>query len=204
MNSDIHNSYVNDISFDFSFEKFLDTLTLLAENTEDLDRLKAAKLIYFADRLHLLRYGAPIIGDSYIHLEHGPVPSLSLDYIRDLINPDRNIVPNNKLDKLLKRVTVSPNYRYETIRLKGDVEINDLSESEIEVLNDVIRQYGEISGWDLRNLSHTHSTWKDTEDNQRISYRLFFKDAEEETVDGAYEFMIATQEDRDFAEYLNG
>jgi uncharacterized phage-associated protein len=204
MDSDDRKSYVNDIMFDFSFEKFLDTLTLLAENTEDLDRLKAAKLIYFADRLHLLRHGAPIIGDSYIHLEHGPVPSLSLDYIRDLIDPERNIVPNEKLEELKGRFTVSPNYRYETIGPKGDIEVNNLSESEIEVLNEITREYGDMSGWDLRNLSHTHSTWIDTVDNQRISYRLFFKDAGEEAVDGAYEFMVATQEDRDFTEYLNG
>ena len=39
--------------------------------------MKAIKLIYLADRLHLRKYGRPIIGDMYWAMKLGPVGSLA-------------------------------------------------------------------------------------------------------------------------------
>ena len=56
----------------------------------DLTKLKAAKLLFFADKLHLNRYGRPILGDCYFCLDHGPVPSFSLNEMNDAldVNPE--------------------------------------------------------------------------------------------------------------------
>jgi len=35
---------------------------------------KVLKVMYFADKLHLKRYGRVIFGDRYIAMKHGPVP----------------------------------------------------------------------------------------------------------------------------------
>jgi len=37
--------------------------------------MKLSKLLYFVDKEHLLSYGRTVIGDRYIKMEFGPVPS---------------------------------------------------------------------------------------------------------------------------------
>ena len=44
-----------------------------------IHKLKALKLVYFADRYHLRRYGRPVIGDEYLAMQYGPVPSNTKD-----------------------------------------------------------------------------------------------------------------------------
>ena len=191
------------IRFEFSFEKLRDVLTYFAQRVDDLDSLKAAKLIYLADRLHLHKYGRPITGDRYVHLEHGPVPTLSLDYIRDLIDPkNRAFVPKGKLELLRERIAVEEATPYPRLKAMGVWEIEYLSESDVEILDQVIAEYGDLSSWACRELTHDHSTWLDTNEHEDIDFRLFFKDAPEEANAG-FEFMLATQEDRDFISYLN-
>ena len=34
-----------------------------------------SKMLYFADKLHLSKYGRLISGDNYVAMAHGPVPS---------------------------------------------------------------------------------------------------------------------------------
>ena len=191
------------IRFEFSFEKLRDAVTYFAGRVDDLDVLKAAKLIYLADRLHLHKYGRPITGDRYVHLEHGPVPALSLDYIRDLVDPkNRAFVPREKLELLRERIAVEEATPYPRLIATGEWEIEYLSESDIEVLDEIIAEYGHLSPWDCRELTHQHSTWLETSEHEEIDFRLFFKDAPEEANAGL-EFMLATQEDRDFIAYLN-
>ncbi len=39
-------------------------------------------MMYFADRLHLERYGRFICGDSYVAMKNGPVPSFTYDILK--------------------------------------------------------------------------------------------------------------------------
>jgi uncharacterized phage-associated protein len=43
-----------------------------------------SKVLYHADKAHLSRYGRPIIGDRYIAMKHGPVPSYTYDILKTL------------------------------------------------------------------------------------------------------------------------
>jgi len=44
-----------------------------------VNKLKALKLVYFADRYHLRRFGRPITGDEYLAMPFGPVASGAKD-----------------------------------------------------------------------------------------------------------------------------
>ena len=58
------------------YKKATQALNFLAKKKGGkINRMKALKLIYFADRLHLRTYGRPIIGDDYWAMQFGPVPS---------------------------------------------------------------------------------------------------------------------------------
>jgi len=48
---------------------------LLYVTVQKQDMYTALKVLYFADREHLSRHGRLIYGDTYIAMQHGPVPS---------------------------------------------------------------------------------------------------------------------------------
>jgi len=192
------------IRFGFNFDKFRDVLTFLAARVKDLDKLKAVKLIYLADRLHLLKYGRPITGDTYFRLQYGPVPSLSKDFIDDLICPVLTKVPMPELNDLKKRVRVTAGRgKHPKLEAKGGCALNSLSASEEEVLQKVVTEFGKYSGGKLIDITHKHATSTETALNQEIDYRLFFKGATE-VQEGAFEYMLESQEDAEFVSVLNG
>ncbi|MBY0428011.1 MAG: SocA family protein [Alphaproteobacteria bacterium] len=43
--------------------------------------LKLTKLIYLADRNHMKNYDCPILNDELVSMPHGPVNSMTYDYI---------------------------------------------------------------------------------------------------------------------------
>jgi uncharacterized phage-associated protein len=44
-----------------------------------VDKLKAIKIYWLADRLHLRKYGSTLTNDTYYAMEYGPVASLAKD-----------------------------------------------------------------------------------------------------------------------------
>ena len=44
-----------------------------------INKMKAIKLIYLADRYHLRKYGRPVVGDDYWAMKYGPVASSTLN-----------------------------------------------------------------------------------------------------------------------------
>jgi uncharacterized phage-associated protein len=53
------------VRFQFDPEKFVDAVAYLAQACPSSTKLSICKLLYFADKEHLLRYGRPILGDHY-------------------------------------------------------------------------------------------------------------------------------------------
>jgi uncharacterized phage-associated protein len=62
----------NYVSFDPL--KFANAAAYLAGRCSDLTKMKVSKLLFFADKAHLLCYGRTVIGDRYIKMEFGPIP----------------------------------------------------------------------------------------------------------------------------------
>jgi len=62
--------------FHFAYKKAAQALNYFAiQNGGEIDKLHALKLIFFADRYHLRKYGRPITNDQYWAMKFGPVPS---------------------------------------------------------------------------------------------------------------------------------
>ncbi|MFH1798743.1 MAG: hypothetical protein ABH844_05350 [Candidatus Omnitrophota bacterium] len=56
------------IKFKFKLDKFIACMGLFAkEKTGDFSKLKAAKLLYFADKYHLIRYGKPLLSRCFFN-----------------------------------------------------------------------------------------------------------------------------------------
>src|SRR5258708_40106519 len=78
---------MGDITFSFSLDKLIHAIALFCgRRIDDLTKLKVAKLLYFADKKHLLEHGTPILGDVYWCMDFGPVPSFAMNEMSEAIN----------------------------------------------------------------------------------------------------------------------
>lgn len=187
------------IRFKFDLDKLIASIAFFADKKlGDLSKLKVCKLLYYADKYHLIRYGRPIIGDVYFRLDNGPVPSNSLNIMNEVISADEiylnsgDVSNKEKFNECLisKKTFLS---KYPIFHLKKQCNIECLSESEIESLNSTMDKYGSKSPSTLVDLTHKEAPWKKSPCNAEIDYRLFFED-EPEADPIALEYMEAMQE----------
>ena len=66
-------------TFDFRPEKFASAVAYLVQLKPGLTKKQLCKLLFLADKQHLLRYGRTITGDRYFALEQGPIPTEGLN-----------------------------------------------------------------------------------------------------------------------------
>lgn len=167
----MHNSSKK-IVFPFSREKAIQAiLWILHRNNSSMDKLQLVKLIYYADREHLAKYGRPIVGGHYYTMDHGPVSSELLDLINDSqANPDScKFGFRGSFDLIAKD---RPDDEY-------------LSESDLSVLDEIYQKLGHIDKWKLRDMTHGLKAYqknKPSEGGRRdLPYEDFFEDLDEQS-----------------------
>jgi uncharacterized phage-associated protein len=187
---------VRPITFRFDEKKFEDAMVFLAQHVSDLTTLKAAKLLYLADREHVLKHGRPILGDWYACMDHGPVPSRAYDIMKELRNPDAR--GSKLVERLKKRLTVTPSEPHPSFSSTEDAKFEHLSPSELAVLNEVVQRHGGKRVGALIDITHEHAAWKKCSDDgvHQMDYLDFFAESPETAE--VRELMEQEQEDRDF------
>jgi uncharacterized phage-associated protein len=193
------------IRFKFDPEKLVQALAFFASRgIDDLDTLKAVKLLYFADRQHLLKYGRPILGDDYYCMKNGPIPTNALSQIQDALSPN----PTGDHDALFDEyLDVDRAHSYPRFISKKEPDLDVFSPTDIEVLEDVLATYGGKSAWTLRELTHLDECVKRADEERisrgvgsvRIPFELFFLGTDSKLLP----LVEADQENRDFAESLS-
>jgi uncharacterized phage-associated protein len=114
-----------------------------------LEYFSIIKMMYFADREALLKWGVPITNDRYYSLNHGPV----LSQVKDLVD-DRS-------DSFWRQHISAPsNYK---ISLTTDAGNDQLSEAEESLIDEIFKENRRLSWWSLRQKSHKLPEWKDPE-----------------------------------------
>ena len=196
------------IRFRFSPEKLVQALAFFAQRgVRDLDKMKAAKLLFHADKYHLLKYGRPVIGDQYACMEYGPVPSASLNVMNDVLAHDEHFPPMAKelFDDFLI-VEKGIFRKYAVFRAKRQPDLDVFSDSDIEALEYAQKTHGAKSAWGLSEESHAEPCWQAANENRApgssimMDYRLFFE-GHPEAAD-MLRFVEAQQEDRDASDEL--
>ncbi|TKJ30211.1 hypothetical protein CEE39_08385 [bacterium (candidate division B38) B3_B38] len=182
------------ISFSFNIEKFVNAIAYFASKTERLDKFKAVKLLYLADRYHLIKYARPIIGDRYCKLTWGPVPSHSLDEIDAALD-----LPDFSTDLFNQYIKFDRKPKHPILKTKKPIDLDVFSKSEIEALDFTLKKYGNKDFNELVRITHSHATFKKSE--YEIDYRLFFE--EYPSSKDILELMELEQEDRDLFKKLS-
>lgn len=116
--------------------------------------LKLAKLLYLSDREHLARYDLPILFDKFVSMDHGPVTSITLNYISGC-EEDRDDWSSFVSDRAGYDVGVASD------DLKVE-DLDELSDAEIDTLQAVWEKFGGMGKYEIRDWTHDHcGEWED-------------------------------------------
>ncbi len=144
----------------FDPEKALNAILWIAKRIPSPTFHSISKLFYFADRIHLERYGRLISGDSYVAMKHGPVPSGTYDIMKAVRGDGTCAVE----EEAQEAFTVDG--RYDVIPRRGADETL-FSESDLECLQEALKRYGNLSFQELTRLSHDEA-WDSVDENDII------------------------------------
>lgn len=107
------------------------------------------KMLYLADKLHLARWGRYIGNDDYCAMSQGPVPSFAYDMLK--------AVRGEEVRRRMDVVAAKRAFRYEgdhQFTVAENVDLEDLSESDLTALGDVVSTYRIYGSKGIRELSH--------------------------------------------------
>jgi uncharacterized phage-associated protein len=142
---------MNSIPFDEA--KAISAILYIINKTGgNIDMYKLAKTLYFADQKHLIQYGRTILGDEYVPMDFGPVPSIIYDAIKEINTSN----PKYKLFSEKLEMHAKQGYREVSSNQKPDMD--ELSVSDIECLDNSIEENNSLSFNDLYKKSHG-SAW---------------------------------------------
>jgi uncharacterized phage-associated protein len=167
----------------FNYKKAVQALNYLAEkNGSPLNKMKAIKLIWLADRLHLRTYGRTITGDVYFALPYGPVPSTT----RDILELNSFSLSDDELSYSNEYLVITDKLNYNTNKTPNT---KVFSKTDLDILAKILEKYGAFDQFTLSNLSHRFPEWKKYESalKQKVASRFemnyidFFEDVEDST-----------------------
>ena len=117
----------------FEPEKAVAAVAYLAERA-NTTLYPVMKMMYLADRLHLQKYGRFIAGDAYVAMAEGPVPKGAYNLAK-VARGDDIPVPGRELAQ--RSLAYGPGHM---LGVRAEVDYEELSRSDIECLDTVLRQ----------------------------------------------------------------
>jgi uncharacterized phage-associated protein len=152
-------------SFNFDIDKAVSATLLVAsilhKSKQKATFHKVFKILYFADRIHISKYARPILGDRYIAMEYGPVPSNIYDVLKRLRSTDKSFDLGSMADLFeINGYCIIP---------KQDADLEELSESEIDCIDESIKDNINLTFGQLTDKSHD-AAYTAAEQNTMISY----------------------------------
>ena len=170
-----------DVIFDFDPQRTLAAVAYIAsKNPPNFDKYRVCKLIFLSDKRHLVRYGRPITGDTYYALDWGPVPSVTLAALSNnhpLANELRGVLEKERASKGKPRPK-NPRFR---LRPKKRPWLEFLSKSDLNVLDEIVEEYGSKTFDELYQITHAlpayYKAWARREGNRQLMrFEEFFED----------------------------
>ena len=174
------------MNIQFDKTKALNTLLYVANRVQRKDFHKIFKIVYFADRQHLADWGRPITGDTYIAMEAGPVPSRMYDMLK-IVRGDSYL---SDIEELSVHFRID-HWMY--ITPLHDADLNKLSKTECEALDDSISKYSSLSYDEIKEKSHDVA-WRSTARDFSIKWEDIAREAGLDTEELKYLHDFSTLE----------
>lgn len=137
----------------FNYKKAVQALNFFAEKEGgQINKMKAIKLIWLSDKLHLISNGRTITGDNYYAMKNGPVPSST----RNILEQNNIALEQDELDYSSSYI-LPDGYDFKT---KKTTDLTELSKSDLSVLEQVYLDYGKYDKFYLSEMSHEFKEWE--------------------------------------------
>jgi uncharacterized phage-associated protein len=124
---------------------------------------KVFKMMYFADQKHLAKYGSAITEDKYIAMTYGPVPSMAYDILKSLRDDGLLATFREQFTPYFELVG-----KY-TIKAKINPDLEFLSESEMQCLNESVNECEKLSFQQCTDRSHD-SAWQNPDGDGEMDW----------------------------------
>ena len=124
---------------------------LLEQKGGSLDKLSLLKLIFFADKYHMMKYARSITNDTYYAMKYCPVASNVkniLDF--DFLSEDEKEYVEKYLVKNGNQIDIKEKFK----------KYNMLSETDKEALKFAYENFGKYKAFDLVDITHEFYEWK--------------------------------------------
>ena len=162
-----------------SYKKATQALNFFALKKDGkINKMKAIKLIYLADRLHLRKYGRPIVGDIYWAMKLGPVGSRA----KRVAELDRMPEDAFSYAKKYIRPIDEKKHHIESVKLP---DLDLFSKTDLECLEAIYGAFGDKDQFELKDITHEYPEWrkhvkelKTGKKRMPMNYDDFFADTE--------------------------
>ncbi|MEK6756465.1 MAG: Panacea domain-containing protein [Bacteroidota bacterium] len=164
------------IHLQFNHKKAAQALNFLAIKAGGrISKLRALKLIFFADRYHLRKYGRPITNDEYFAMPYGPVASSVKD-----IAEFSEFLGDSEREYASSFIKPSGH----DVVSKGEYDKKIFSNSDLESLEFAWKKFGRVNDFRLAKITHLYPEWKKHESalveksvtRVKMRYEDFFED----------------------------
>jgi uncharacterized phage-associated protein len=145
--------------FALDADKVVEAVLFVTQRIPNPTLHSISKVLYYADKMHLSRYGRPISGDRYIAMKHGPVPSAAYDILKTLRGDSPFPLPERARGALGVE-----NY---TVRALRAADETVLSASEMECLASSAAEHGAKS-FKQRSAESHGPAWQAADENEII------------------------------------
>lgn len=140
------------LHFTVDYQKCTQVLNFFSEKAGgQVNKMKALKLAFFADRYHLRKYGRFLTNDDYVAMRYGPVPSLVKDIAEanDYLDTAVKVYSQDYIDSIDNH----------TIRSIEKIDRRIFSESDLEALEFSWNTFGHYDKYQLKDISHQYPEW---------------------------------------------
>ncbi|WP_265975106.1 Panacea domain-containing protein [Brucella intermedia] len=142
------------MNFIIDKEKAVEALLYIVSRYGEVGRFHALKTLYFAEREHLRSFGRPIVGDRFIAMDNGPVPSYAYDALKQTVpEPERAMVAG----------AISPAegaFSHPKYKPHRDPDLSFFSKTDLRCLDWAIAHCKGRSFGDISDETHLHLAWK--------------------------------------------
>ena len=124
-----------------------------------IEKLKLIKLMYLAERESIRSRGRPMFYDELFSLKDGPICSSTLNAI------------NGGIDKEIWAAYIQKNGDKDIYLVSGNNGHDELSRSDLAVIESIIRQFGWMTSSQIRNWTHNPRNcpeYTEVENNSRL------------------------------------
>lgn len=134
---------------DFDTKKLTELVLYILCKTGGVDFYHVFKILYFAEMKHLAKWGSGLVPDEFCALKYGPVPTRLYDAVKELGNPKMTL-SKELADVIRLAGEDAPN----VLLPKREANVDFLSKSEIDALNQSIEEHESMTFGQLMMKSH--------------------------------------------------